>query len=511
MTARIEMRCIASFFNPYVSFFNKDGIDVLERFDVVRDPIYGYIELTKEEKDIIKTTPLLRLARLNPTPGASYVYPGCSSNRLAHSLGVKHLAGLVGESLVQQQSWDTRVLKNVRLAGLLHDIGHGPFSHAFDSFLEKQNVPLNHEKIGFYVLNSQEELTRILPDEERRLEIAYIAWGKETLKDLNVKHKKIEEIQNKTPFINVLSDVIHGAPHCVDILDFLARDSYHAGVEYGQIDVQRLVMFMDVFRGKLAIENRAFEAYESMIMARFNMFRTVYWHRTSRAMDMVLLDAIRAVDRLMKTTEQKGIIDIVKNIPKSDVSEYMQLDDGYIFTKVREILSRGKIASGKSQYEAAYNLLHRKFPKLAYRRPEISLSHSIETLKSEMGFKTDEEVFEEWKKFIIKDVETSGVTLQKEKVIIDTPSLPFLPVHGGYGIASLDVVFFERINKTKRLWRIPEDSILHKMNRELLEFRVYTVGSEALRSKIKRACEERWGKLREVGREPPIRKRGTQA
>jgi len=147
---------------------------------------------------------------------------------------------------------------------------------------------------------------------------------------------------------------------------------------------------------------------------------------------------------------------------------------------------------------------------MAYRRPEISLSHSIETLKSEMGFKTDEEVFEEWKKLIIKDVETDGVTLQKENLIIDTPSLPFLPVHGGYGIP-LDVVFFERTDKTKRLWRIPEDSILHKMNKELLEFRVYTVGSEALRSKIKRACEKRWGKLREVGRKPPVRKRGTQA
>ena len=488
-------------------------VSVLEKTDIARDPIHGYIELTEEEKALIKTLPFLRLMRLNPTPAASFVYVGCSGNRLAHSLGVKHLAGMVAERLVKHQGWkeQERIVKNIRLAGLLHDVGHGPFSHAFDYFLEMKGIQLNHEKVGFYLLNSHKELTKIVKDEKLRLEIAYIAWGKETLRDLKIERTKIEQIQKELPFIDVLSDIIHGAPHCVDILDFLVRDSYYAGVEYGLIDVQRLIMFMDVYRGRLAIENRAFEAYESMVMARFNMYRTVYWHRTSRAIDMVLLKAIEAVDDYLMKTQGKGLTDVARDVSSRNVNDYMRLDDCFVFCKAKEVLG-DRDHTDKSQRKAVRNLLYRNFPKMAYRRPEISLRPLMDQLKRGMGFKTDQEVFDQWKKLIIKDLKrTNKIPLEEENLIIDTPSLPFLPVHGEYGSPS-DVVFFERTRKKKRLWRIPEDSILQKMNKELLEFRVYVIGSEKTRNEVRKLCEARWGKAEEQrGGKKTTRKRGTQA
>jgi len=472
---------------------------LLPRDDIVRDPLYGYIELTEEEINILDTLPLQRLRRLNPTPSASYVYPGATGNRLSHSLGVKHLAGLISENVASRLGMEEIDLRNVRIAGLIHDIGHGPLSHAFDDFLYDCGIKVNHEMIGFYILNRHQDLIRILPDYDRRLEIAYIAWGDQVLRNVGVKGNKIKAIEEKKPFIKILSDVIHGPPHCADILDFVVRDSHYTGVEYGHIDIRRLTMFTDIWRGKLAVDYRAIEAYEALILARYNMFRTVYWHRTSRAFDIILRGALKAVDdylkmgkTLKKRALRKGMSGIVKGIPKSNknVNDYMKLDDGFVFTLVNDICGS---ASDKNVpnpvYLAAYRLLHREFPKMAYRRPETNLWPELRRAMKALGLRSFDEVITIWKQQIVKDLKRK---LSSEDIIIDMPSLYYIPVHARPGKPT-DIVFFERVNGQFRDKQIPQSSFLYMLDPTLLEFRIYTF-QENLKNKIKKVCEKRWGR-----------------
>jgi len=455
---------------------------MIPRDDVTRDPIYSYIELTNEEIALLGTLPLQRLRRLNPILNASYVYPGATGTRFSHSLGVKHLAGLIGENIAPKLNLGDQDLRNIRIAGLIHDIGHGPFSHPFDDFLNECGIRLNHEMIGFHLLNLHKDLLQIISDDDRRLYIAYIAWGEDILRMCKVNESKIKKVKEKKPYIKVLSDIIHGPPYCADILDFIVRDSYYTGVEYGKIDVERLIMFTDVWKGKLAMDNRAFEALEALIGARYNMFRTVYWHRTSRAIDMMHRDALRAVNDYLKS----GLVKKVKKILRGDIYGYLELDDGFIYAKINEIyrkLSEKSSSKNNSPYLAAQRLLCRQFPKMAYRQREKLMLR---------GFKDKNEVIETCKHFIIKDMKGK---ISREDIIIDLPSLYPIPIHARPGKLT-DLMIFEKVGSEKKKWNIPKTSFLNILDPEILEFRVYTF-REDLKDEIKKVCEERWG--REIG------------
>lgn len=453
---------------------------MLERYDVVRDPIYGYIELTKIEKRLLDTYPLQRLRRLYSTPCASYVYPGATATRFSHSLGVKHLAGSIAEELANKHNWPDDIIQNVRIAGLLHDIGHGPFSHTFDAFLGDSGIRLNHELIGCYILNLHDDLTTIIPNESQRAEIAFIAWGEKNLRKIRDMKSKIQDVKERVKNIRLLSGIIHGPPHCADILDYVVRDSHYSGVEYGLIDVKRLIMFMDEFRGKLGIENRAFEAYESMVLARYNMYRAVYLHRASRAMDIVLLNAIKAVDAYLRKKKGGGLTEITKKIPdEKEIKEYMRLDDSLIFTTCNEICNDNDRSNG-FQTLAARRLLTRRIPKMAYRRPENELERASGIIGVNM-----EDAQKIWKKKIITRLRKKGFDVDDEDGIIDVPSLATIPYHG-YPGRPRDIAFFETEGTgKKRRWPIPIFSLLRKLEPKREEIRVYSYKNEIMDGTLK--------------------------
>ena len=121
-----------------------------EPWGFIKDPIYGYVAFTQLEKDVIDTKVVQRLRRLRQLAGAEFLYPGANHTRFEHSLGAMHLAGVLAEQISDKDE-EIQVL---RLAALLHDIGHGPFSHIFEHLLVRQNR--THEDISTWLIQKTE-------------------------------------------------------------------------------------------------------------------------------------------------------------------------------------------------------------------------------------------------------------------------------------------------------------------------------------------------------------------
>ncbi|MEM3641460.1 MAG: HD domain-containing protein, partial [Candidatus Bathyarchaeia archaeon] len=172
----------------------------------IKDPVHGYVYITAEEKEIIDSYPVQRLRRLRQLAGAEYVYPGANHTRFEHSVGVMYLAGKVVENPNISQFINPEEAEMVRLAALLHDVGHGPFSHIFEHLLEKQNK--THEDLTLWITQCSELKDIISKLGYEADDIGKLAIGR--------LHK-----QGKIFLDQIISSAID-----VDKLDFIVRDTY---------------------------------------------------------------------------------------------------------------------------------------------------------------------------------------------------------------------------------------------------------------------------------------------
>jgi len=349
--------------------------------DIIRDPIFGYIEITLDERKIIDHPLFQRLRRLHQLHIAHYTYPSATHTRFAHSLGVMHVASLFAEQLLRskcinienffpcpfydrlkiEKTEDKRgefkkiLINAVRIAALLHDIGHGPFSHAFDSVFSKiiigddtvakeAKIKLDHEKFGFLIVFSSDILDVIddksnlckwlilsllmpLFDRNKERDIFYTllenhaneAWKKnwlDTMKDCFIYNN----FKIAWPLGVLLRFTFREFPWCADIIDFVLRDSYFSGtIEYGWVDWQRLIKYSSIIRIQnddklsfaIAISNRALDALKNFLLARYFMYSTVYYHRTTRRHDLDLSLIINLA------IESLGLIDYLSEVIKN--------------------------------------------------------------------------------------------------------------------------------------------------------------------------------------------------
>jgi len=245
----------------------------------IKDPIHGYIGLTQVELDLLSSPLLQRLRDIQQLSFVELVYPDARHNRLGHSLGVMHLAGRWAEFL-QQNSKDIYTNKTInirdkdvqhlRIAGLLHDIGHGPFSHAsefvlksFIRWLKSINENSVHENFAERIICNN-KIKKIL--EKYKIDV-----------------KKIISLikgNSDPPFYGqIIKSVIDA-----DKLDYLTRDSYHAGVpEYGTLDLLRVIFTSRIHNGNIVWFRKGLYAAESVILSKFFIYRAVYFHHTVRA------------------------------------------------------------------------------------------------------------------------------------------------------------------------------------------------------------------------------------
>jgi HD superfamily phosphohydrolase len=226
---------------------------------IVKDEIHGTIGFDGLEERVIDSKPFQRLRRIRQMSVTNLVYPGANHTRFEHSLGTAHLAFVIARNVGLEED----EIRKVKLYGLLHDIGHTPFSHEGEDVLAK------------YVGNHEERGKRLI----EKGEIADIISE-------NFNPAKIADI-GKSPYGSIVTSDL-GA----DRMDYLKRDALNTGVAYGVIDIDRIVHTLAMKDGGLCIEKGGFEAAEYLLVARFMMFSTVYLHRTVRIATAMLYRAL---------------------------------------------------------------------------------------------------------------------------------------------------------------------------------------------------------------------------
>ena len=263
------------------------------------DPIHDFIRATGPEQEIIDSPIFQRLRRIRQLSGAHLTYPGAQHTRFEHSLGVMHVAGQAACLLVEKGVLDSDATAKLRLAGLLHDIGHGPFSHLFEEVMREKSG-ITHEEMG----------KRIIEKTEIGDLISKSGLGKRSVSNLAFGDSKLQ----------YMNEIISGALSA-DIMDYLLRDGYFTGAEHAKIDHKRIIQSLGVYKKKLALEKSALHSFESMMHSRYQMFKAVYFHKSVRSAEVMLLEAIRLADGELGLTSP-------------DLDDYLKLTDEMVLSRL---------------------------------------------------------------------------------------------------------------------------------------------------------------------------------
>lgn len=240
--------------------FNK-----LDEIKVMRDPIHGYIHVSYEIIWAIINHPIFQRLRRIKQMGSSYiVYHTAEHTRFAHSLGVYEIVQrMCYENKDIAQAIDEKDKIIVMLAALLHDIGHGPFSHAFESVF-----PFDHEEYSVKIIENS-SLAHLLD--------SYAEGLSKEVADI-IAHRSI-----KTLLISMISSQLDA-----DRMDYLLRDAYFTGTKYGEYDLERVLRTLRVKDGKLVVKESGMHTIEDYIMARYHMYWQVYYHPVARSFEAIL-------------------------------------------------------------------------------------------------------------------------------------------------------------------------------------------------------------------------------
>lgn len=231
---------------------------------IIKDPVHGYVEVEEAFLPLLDSPPLQRLRYIRQLGFSFLVYPGAQHTRFEHSLGTMHLAGV----MARQLGLPARERALVMAAALLHDIGHGPFSHAIE--------PLAGEYLGWH----HQDVAPLL--QEGPVEGALDAMGIGT-----------GEVASLIQGTHPLSGIIHGELD-VDRMDYLLRDAHYTGAPYGIVDAHRLIRNTFLVDGKLVLAGSGINAAESLLIARTLMRPSVYFHHVSRIGELMFQEAVMA-------------------------------------------------------------------------------------------------------------------------------------------------------------------------------------------------------------------------
>src|SRR6059036_1322908 len=403
----------------------------------IKDPIHGYIRVNETERTVLDTRPVQRLRRLRQLAGSEFVYPAANHTRFEHVLGAMHLAGALSEVLPTHL--DAHDQEQMRLAALLHDIGHGPFSHVFEPLMVR-HLKKTHEDFVPWIVNETEVADKLDHAGFNPHRVGLLAVGR--LRD------------NKRPYL----DQIISSSVDIDKMDFIVRDSFHTGAGYGSVDVHRLLYTMDVINGNLSVDGRAVATLESFLLARLESFRTIYFHRASRAVQIMIVRALEAAK------------DELKLLEFDEPEDYLRLDDYKVWTELRECKRSKKIIQDLEMRR----LLKCSYERTLYAREEL-VSNVI----------TKEAVRKQVQNEIARKAK-----VPEEDVIIDTPTLPSVPYHHAVEIQPMDIPVFRRgPTGKKQLVQLSEISQVVGVLRTFMNLvRVYT--RDGYRFKVEAASKQ---------------------
>lgn len=346
------------------------------KLKIINDPVHGFIKIPYEILyDVLEHRYFQRLRRISQTGLLSLVFPGATHTRFHHALGAMHLMFTALETLkLKNVKISDEEEKAALLAILLHDVGHGPYSHALESLLMED---WHHEKLSILLMKK-------LNDEfNGELDLA------------------IEMFQGKyhRKFFNQLIT----SQLDVDRLDYLKRDSFFTGVSEGSVNTQRIISMMNVKDDELLIDEKGVYSIENFLTARMFMYWQVYYHKTSALAEYLLVKILSRAKQLISEGKQVDVYGNLKyflyktdfeKATEEDVNRFTQLDD-------TDVLSAIKTWQNADDFVLSYfckAVVQRKFPKTVFssqKFQESEILEKIERANQKFGIENGDQLVEQ--------------------------------------------------------------------------------------------------------------------
>ena len=339
---------------------------------LIADPIYQYIWFTvsssdfpeeKTEQDLIDSPWMQRLRRIHQLQSARWVYPAAEHTRFPHSLGTMHMAGEFGRYLypsLREIFPDIPSINFIeellRIGGLLHDVGHGPYGHFFDdNFLNQYD--LTHEILGQHIITKK--LGRLIRGIRRsptgdfkggeHIHPGQVAFLIKKPGDGNTK---------KQPgWMQYLRQLFSGI-YTVDNLDYIQRDAYMTGFSIDIVDIKRLCFYTFFTKSGLTLHQAGTSALRRFLNARIHLYSNVYYHRTTRSLDLHLQEIFKETMNIILPRNPVGALD-----------EYLHLDEWTLYEEVRNWVN------GKNKRKRK---LGKEWEKIYLRQIKWKMSYSAE-------------------------------------------------------------------------------------------------------------------------------------
>ena len=316
-----------------------------EKKKFIRDSVYGDINLNKFEVSIMDMPQFQRLRRIKQLGLIILIYPGAKHTRFEHSIGTMNL----GSKLAEELELEKDEIELIRTSALLHDIGHGPFSHVSEGVL---SVP--HEKLTEYV----------------------------------IKNTSMKDLLEEKFDVNEIVDIINGRGHLgpivsgeldVDRMDYLLRDSHNTGVAYGVIDYERIISNLKLENG-LILDIKGVQAAEGALVSRYFMYPSVYQHHTTRVVNSMFRRALK------RTIDEKIIDenDIYKYDDNDMISIFRHCDNPFVNDIMNRLDTRRIMKRVKT-----IRLDNFKFPEKMYKINQDTLRKAEAEIAEDYGLDKD--------------------------------------------------------------------------------------------------------------------------
>lgn len=343
------------------------------KLKIVNDPVHGFIKIPHEILfDIIEHPYFQRLRNISQTGLLSLVFPGATHTRFHHALGAMHLMNCALDTLkLKGVEISKEEEKSAMIAILLHDIGHGPFSHALE------NVLLNdwhHEKISLLIMKK---------------------LNQEFNNDFTIALEMFQGKYKRKFFNQLISSQLD-----VDRLDYLKRDSFYTGVSEGSINTERIISMLNVLDDELVVDEKGIYSIENYLTARMFMYWQVYFHKTAVIAEDLLVRILKRVKKLIasgisvKSTENLDYFlhkTDFENMNDEDLSRFSQLDDA-------DILQAIKYWKNHDDFVLSYlckTIVYRDLPKTISSNskfPEDVVNDKIEYINASFNIKEGNEL-----------------------------------------------------------------------------------------------------------------------
>lgn len=401
----------------------------------IKDPIHGYVALSDVEKEILDLKMTQRLRYIKCPAGVSLVYPGADTSLMGRALGFLQMTRIFLEYLGST----VEEIQKGRLASLLLVVSNGPWANVMEEYLTVRGSP--------------------------PLKLAKAILKQTTIGDTIEKHgfqkSEIQDVLEKGVLVKgVRLDLVH-CPINPQLIDDLQRDSYFTGVDYAQLEFHRLFDSTRIAKNKIAVERSSLYTLESYLSAAVNMFDAVYFHKTIRAAQLMLLRILEGAGSQLFPS------------PLEDLNGFLKFDDlSFLYRLLREEFEENDEMRSASRLFSEYT--KRNLIKLVSTR-SISNPSFLNKLSTPDGL------------YAIEKEIADDTGIDQQNVYIDFPDRPSVIFHPGK--FDLDeVVLFERGSTGYEFWKISDSSpVARSYYRILKTVRVYT--TRGYRAKLKKSAD----------------------